>query len=218
MINAVIFDFDGLLVDTEIISYQIYAEILSGFGYTFSMEEYAQAYSGKTEIRNVTHLIETYRLPWTLEEGQKQVSLIEKRLLAQGVALKPGAKELLSFLKQNRCKIALATSSTADRALSILSEHSVVNYFDEFVFAGDIQKGKPDPEGFLKACEKLGEKPENCLILEDSEAGIQAANAAKIAVICIPDMKKPDQQLLKQTAAVLNSLDEVIQYLSEQNR
>lgn len=215
MINAVIFDFDGLLVDTEIVSYQVYVEILTKFGHTLSIEDYAQTYSGKTEINNVTHLIETYQLPWTLEEGLMQVSLIEKRLLAQGVALKPGAKELLLFLKQNRCKAALATSSTAGRALPILNAHSAADFFDEFIFAGDIQKGKPDPEGFLKACEKLGERPENCLVLEDSEAGIQAANAAGIPVICIPDMKRPSQQRLDQTAAVLDSLDQVIQYLSE---
>lgn len=216
MIGAVIFDFDGLLVDTEIISYQIYVEILTGFGHTLSMEDYAQTYSGKTEIKNVTHLIETYRLPLTLEEGLKQVSLIENRLLGQGVLLKPGAKELLLFLKENHYKTALATSSTADRAFPILNAHNTANYFDEFVFAGDIQKGKPDPEGFLKACEKLGEKPESCLVLEDSEAGIQAANAAGIPVICIPDMKRPDQGLLDQAAAVLDSLDQVIQYLSEE--
>ena len=213
MVKAVIFDFDGLLVDTEVIAYQIYKEILNEFGYEFSIEEYAQTYSGKTEIKNVTQLIKQYRLPWTLEEGIQKVLRIEKRLLARGAALKGGAMDLLPFLKENGYKIALATSSKADRALSILNEHGITNYFGEFVFAEDIQKGKPDPEVFLKACEKLGERPEDCLVLEDSEAGIQAANAADIPVICIPDMKKPDQQLLDRTAAVLDSLDQVIQYL-----
>lgn len=218
MTKAVIFDLDGLLVDTEIVSYQIYKELLCKFGYEFAVEDYARTYSGKTEIRNVTCLIGAYHLPWTLEEGLEKVSLVEKRLLTQGTALKRGARELLSFLKKNGYKTALATSSTADRAFLILGEHDAAGCFDEFVFAGDIKKGKPDPEVFLKACEKLGERPENCLVLEDSEAGIQAANAADIPVICIPDMKKPEQRFLEQTAAVLNSLDEVIPYLSEEEK
>ena len=213
MIKAVIFDLDGLLIDSEIISYKIYKEILHQFGYDFSMEEYAQNFSGKTEVKNVTNLIDTYNLPWSVEIGLNNVLKIEREFLAEGVVLKTGAKELLSYLKNKCFKIAIASSSTKDRALTILRQHNIIEYFHEFVFGYEVEKGKPDPDIFLKACDKLSVKPEECLVLEDSEAGIQAAYSANIPVICIPDMKVPNQYYLNMTKTVLGSLEEVIYYL-----
>ena len=189
MIKAVIFDLDGLLIDSEIVSYKIYKEILNQFGHSFSIEEYAQNFSGKTEVKNVTNLIDTYNLPWTVEVGLENV------------------------LKDNNLKIAIASSSTRDRALTILRQHNIVGYFDEFVFGNEVEKGKPNPDIFLKACDKISENPEECLVLEDSESGIQAAYSANIPVICIPDMKVPNQRYLNMTKAVLSSLEEVIYYL-----
>ena len=81
MINAVIFDLDGLLIDSEIISYKIYKEILYPFGYDFTIEEYAQNFSGKTEVKNITNLIDIYSLPWTVEEGLNNFSKIENKFI-----------------------------------------------------------------------------------------------------------------------------------------
>ena len=213
MIKSVIFDLDGLLIDSEIISYKIYKEILQQFGHNFSIEEYTQNFSGKTEVKNVTNLIDTYSLPWTIEIGLNNVSKIENKFISQGVDLKDGAKELLAYLKDKNFKIAIASSSTKDRALTILRQHNIIEYFDEFVFGNEVEKGKPNPDIFLKVCDKLSEKPEKCLVLEDSEAGIQSAYSANIPVICIPDMKVPNQHYLNMTKAVLSSLEEVIYYL-----
>ena len=81
MIKAVIFDLDGLLLDTEIISYQIYKDILDEYGYEYS-EEYVKDYCGKTEIINVTNLIETYNLPFDVEEGLQKVLAYEDKILS----------------------------------------------------------------------------------------------------------------------------------------
>ena len=156
-VNAIIFDLDGLLVDTEIISYQIYKEMLEPFGYSFTKEEYAQGYSGKTGIVNMTNIISKYQLPYSIDEGMKIEEDIENRLLANGVALKKGAKELLVYLKENHYKIGLATSSTKNRAMLILQQHNIENYFDAFTFGFEVEKGKPNPDIFLKTAEKLNE-------------------------------------------------------------
>lgn len=214
-VKAVIFDLDGLLVETEIISYQIYKLMLEPFGYSFTKEEYAQGYSGKTGIENMNNIISKYHLPYSLEEGLKIEEDIENQLLANGVMLKRGAKELLAYLKENHYKIGLATSSTKDRALLILHQHNIENYFDAFTFGFEVEKGKPNPDIFLKAAEKLNEVSQNCLVLEDSEAGIQASYSAKIPVICIPDMKYPAEEFLDKTYCVLSSLDKVIDILSK---
>lgn len=218
MTKAVIFDLDGLLVDTELISFKIYKEILAEIGHEFSLEEYAQKFSGKTELQNIRYLIENYYLPWTVEYGFEKVVEIENGFIAQGVDLKRGARELLSFLKAHQYKIAMASSIIEERALNILRQHDIVDYFDEFVFGYEVKKGKPAPDIFLRACEKIGENPEDCLVLEDSEAGIEAAFSAKIPVICIPDMKVPNPRYLDMTSATLSSLAEVIPYLSSKNK
>lgn len=139
---------------------------------------------------------------------------VENRLLAKGIDLKRGAKELLTYLKEKNYNIAIASSSTEERALNILKQHNIKEYFDKLVFGYEVEKGKPSPDIFLKACEKLGEIPQNCLVLEDSEMGILSAYSANIPVICIPDMKIPKKEFLDKTVSVLNSLDEVILFLS----
>ena len=128
-----------------------------------------------------------------------------------------GAGELLSYLRQRGYGTAVASSSTRDRALNLLDRHGVTEYFHQFVFAGEVEQGKPAPDVFLKACEKLGRAPGDCLVLEDSGAGIQAAHAAGIPVICVPDLKTPERRFLDMTAAVCPSLWEVIPFLEERS-
>ena len=107
------------------------------------------------------------------------------------VRLKPGGAALLAWLKARGVTVVLATSSKRDRAVDILTRLGVVQYFDDMVFGTEIERGKPYPDIFLKAAEKAHAAPADCLVLEDSEAGIQAAHAAGIDVICVPDMKTP---------------------------
>ena len=213
MKKAVIFDLDGLLIDSEIISYKMYADLLQKHNLRFTLDTYARQYSGKNEVTNMQNLIFTYHLPITLEQGLSYVSALEKEYFAKGVPLKPGARELLRFLKHSKVKILLASSSTRERALFVLAQNGIESYFDTMVFGPEIEHGKPAPDIFIKAREKSGEASGDCLVLEDSEAGIRAAYAAGIDVICIPDMKRPDGAFLSAAAAVLPSLLDVPAWL-----
>ncbi len=215
MIKAVIFDLDGLLIDSEVISYQLYQEVLSKYGYSFTIEDYAQNYSGKTELGNMQAIVNNYQLPISVQEGLDYTLLREKEIFIKGVSLKPGAIELLDYLKKNRYKTALASSSTKDRALNALVQHGIESCFDGMVFGTEVEKGKPNPDIFLKACEKINADPEDCLVLEDSEAGIQASYSARIPVICVPDVKKPTIKFQEMTEIILPSLLEVIHYLDK---
>ena len=114
--------------------------------------------------------------------------------------------------------VVLATSSKRDRAVDILTRLGVVQYFDDMVFGTEIERGKPYPDIFLKAAEKAHAAPADCLVLEDSEAGIRAAHAAGIDVICVPDMKTPAAEFQQMTAAVLKSLDDVQAWLTQPAR
>ena len=213
MKKAVIFDLDGLLIDSEIISYNMYADLLRKYQFRFSLERYARQYSGKNEVTNMQNLVFTYHLPITVEQGLAYVDALEKEYFAKGVPLKPGARELLRFLKRSKVKILLASSSTRERALFVLAQNGIEDYFDAMVFGPEIERGKPAPDIFIKAREKSGEASADCLVLEDSEAGLRAAYAAGIDVICIPDMKRPDGAFLSVAAAVLPSLLDVPMWL-----
>ena len=211
--DAVIFDLDGLLADTEIISLKVYQELLKDFGIPFTEETYSREYSGHREEENVQRFLDTYDLPWNFNQTLAKVYELEAQILAQGVNLKKGAKNLLTYLQKEGVPIALATSSVESRAKMILDSNGILSLFDHLVFAKDVKRSKPYPDIFLKACSDLNVLPENCLVLEDSEAGIEAASRAGIPVICIPDLKIPAQSFLNKTEQVFQDLDAVRDYL-----
>ena len=211
--EAVIFDLDGLLADTEIISLKVYQELLKDFGIPFTEETYSREYSGHREEENVQRFLDTYDLPWNFDQTLEKVYELEARILAKGVNLKKGAKNLLAFLQREGIPIALATSSVESRVRMILDSNGILSLFDYLVFAKDVKRSKPYPDIFLKACRDLNVLPENCLVLEDSEAGIEAAYRAGIPVICIPDLKIPAQSFLNKTEQVFQDLDAVRDYL-----
>ena len=211
--EAVIFDLDGLLADTEIISLKVYQELLKDFGIPFTEEIYSREYSGHREEENVQRFLDTYDLPWNFDQTLEKVYELEARILTKGVNLKKGAKSLLAFLQREGIPIALATSSVESRARMILDSNGILSLFDHLVFAKDVKRSKPYPDIFLKACSDLNVLPENCLVLEDSEAGIEAAYRAGIPVICIPDLKMPAQSFLNKTEQVFQDLDAVRDYL-----
>lgn len=216
-INTVIFDMDGLLIDSEPIWYQMYQKMLKTHGYDFLLEDYTHSYSGRVLLEILTEFKERFNLPYVPKEETERFFAWEEEYIERGIPLKKGAKELLSFLKENQYKILLATSSAPKRAHKILEKNQVLHYFDDMAFGTEVKRGKPNPDIFLKACEKAGEAPDHCLVLEDSEAGIRAAYAAGIPVICVPDLKKPEKTCEEMTECLAPSLLDVIEYLKEED-
>ena len=214
MIKTVIFDLDGLLVNSELMTYEFYKRILAEKEIDFPLKTYTDVYCGRTAVRNLTELIENYDLPFDVEKGLELTHEAEKEYLStKGVPLKKGAKELLDFLKNKDYGIYLASSSGKERAHTILSGNGIDGYFDGGVFGDEIEHSKPAPDVFLKAKEKAGARAEECLVLEDSDAGIHAAYAAGIPVICIPDLKQPSEESRKMAKLVLPSLLDVKEML-----
>lgn len=218
MINTVIFDLDGLLADTEKVWYQVFKKMLAEYGHEFSLEEYTQNHSGKKIVDNIRLMKERYHLPFACEEGVAQAIAAEGEYVEQGVSLRPGADALLEYLHKNKYKIVLGTSSRRPRAERILKQNQIDHYFDAIISGYDVERGKPFPDVFLKSAEAVGAQPQEALVLEDSEAGIQAAYAAGISVICVPDLKEPQPEAAEKTVGVLPSLREVIDYLEEDRK
>ena len=215
MLKAVIFDMDGLMVDTEIISYLCYKKIIESYGYTFSKEEYIERYPGKTLVHSLNYIKDYYHIDFDVNEKILEFRRYDYELIDQGVQLKKGLITLLKYLKTQHYKTIIATSSTKERAMKMLSQFDILRYFDDMICGNEVTQGKPSPEIFLKACEKINVLPEEALVLEDSEAGIEAAYNGNIDVICIPDLKMPNDYHILMCNKVLSSLEEVIEYIPQ---
>ncbi len=217
MIKAVIFDMDGLMFDSERLTYQCNVEILKEKNLTMS-EDFYKTLLGKTIIMATQLMHEEYGEDFPVKEHiQKVHQLLHKKMHEDGVPKKEGLVELLKYLKENDYLTIVATSSDRHRVDDILNVADVAQYYHDSICGNEVTKGKPDPEIFLKACQKLGVEPHEALVLEDSEAGIQAAYNASIPVICIPDMKYPEEKIENLTERIFQSLYEVIDYLEEKN-
>ena len=217
MIKAIIFDLDGLLIDSEPIAYGILQDMVKPYGGFITLEDYTANYLGRT-VRTGMHTIATdYNIPVDEEELFKLYLKLEEERVTQGIPLKKGGKELLSYLKENGYKMIVASSSMRKRAENILEYHGIDHYFDDMVFGYEVENSKPHPDIFLKACEKLGVGTNEAIVLEDSESGIQASFSANIPVICIPDLKLPEKEFLDKASFVFDSLLDVIDYLEKNN-
>ena len=215
MIKAVIFDMDGLIIDSEEISYACYNSLLEKENLTLSKELYTQ-FLGKS-VENGFHLIEdNYHIHIDVEKALIEFKdIMQKMVEERGVPLKDGLIELLDYLQDNNYKTIIATSSNLTRVHQLL-DNEIFSRFDDIICGDEVTNGKPNPEVFLRACEKLGVQANEAIVLEDSEAGIQAAYDAQIPVICIPDLKYPQEEYINKTEIILQSLKEVIPYLEKE--
>lgn len=213
MIKAIIFDMDGLMIDSERVTFECYQEILKGMNLTMD-EEFYKTLLGKPLKGIYQRFYDVYGNDFPIEDVIKDVhALMAKRFETEGVPIKTGLKSLLEYLKENNYKTIVATSSNRDRVDTILSQAQITNYFDDSICGDEVTKGKPNPEVFLKSCQKLGVNVDEAIVLEDSEAGIQASYDAGIKVICIPDMKYPEKQYEEKTFKILKDLNGVTEYL-----
>lgn len=213
MIKAIIFDMDGLMIDSERVTFECYQEILKGMNLTMD-EEFYKTLLGKPLKGIYQRFYDVYGNDFPIEDVIKDVhALMAKRFETEGVPIKTGLKSLLEYLKENNYKTIVATSSNRERVDTILSQAQITDYFDDSICGDEVTKGKPNPEVFLKSCQKLGVNVDEAIVLEDSEAGIQASYDAGIKVICIPDMKYPEKQYEEKTFKILKDLNDVTEFL-----
>lgn len=216
MIKAVIFDLDGLLIDSEPLAYKSQNQVLQKYGKSFTLQEYIASYAGRPGKENARHLVDDYNLPISYEQSYEEYRAFSIEN-TKNVQLKYGAVELIDYLRKNNYEVCLGTSSSKLRAEAILNLHGILNKFDSIITSDNVKHGKPEPDIFLAAVESLGFKADECLVLEDSKAGIEAANRGKVPAIFIPDLRKADDEVKSKTVAVLDSLNDVIAYLKEHN-
>lgn len=186
--ELVIFDMDGLMFDTGQLSYRAYLESAKHFDFTVNHSVYYYL-TGRTDSDIREKMRELYGEDAPISEWRDKINLIRKRILSEEkrVFKKKGLLELLEFLKNNNYKIALASSSSREKIEYYFKIEDMPDIFDIIVAGDEVNAGKPNPEIFLKACEKANVMPEHALVLEDSVIGIKAALQGIIRPFLIPD-------------------------------
>src|SRR5881227_2067822 len=209
MLSAIIFDLDGVLADSEPWWNQIDAKLLAEYGVTYRGEHH-QKVVGVSYRFAVEFYKKAFGLSVPTEKIMRRRGEIATDFFANRVGLFPNVEEVLQELRQMKLRLAVATSSVGASARPFLDRHQLTGFFDVIVTGEEIERGKPAPDIYLRAAEKLGVPAGACLVIEDALSGIAAGKAAKMRVAAIPDTRFVDaREYEKQADYMLKDLSEI---------
>lgn len=210
MIKGILFDMDGLMIDTESLLTRFWCESANSLGYPMTPEH----------VLGIRSLASKYAIPhlksifgedfdyWAVRS--KRIELMNAYISEHGIEKKKGLDELLSYIKSVGLKCAVCTATDLQRTTLYLEKIGVLAEFDELVCGDMIKNGKPSPDIYLAGAEKLGLAPQECVALEDSPNGIESAHSAGCIPVMVPDLSLPEDNMLPKIHAVCEDLEKVI--------
>ena len=215
MIKAVIFDVDGTLLDTERIYMQAWKDAAAELGYEITDELLR-----KTRAINVKEAARIFESEigngFSYDKTRAvRVRIAEEIIHRESPILKPGVTELLAFLQRKDIRLSAASSTNLKGTQAHLAESGILDPFEVVVGGDMVTKGKPNPDIFLKAAELLHLAPQECIVVEDSPAGIRAAHAAGMKAVLVPDQAAITQEIIDLADVVLESLLEMPAYIEK---
>ncbi len=210
MVRAVIFDMDGVLIDTEKHYNIAWCEAAKQAGYTDFTREHAlmlRSCDARAASKMMKGIFGEQFDYFAIREIRR--TIVAKRLAKYGLEKKPGLDEILAFLHKKGIKTAVATATPLELTLRHLEKIGVKDQFDKIVSAKQVENGKPAPDVYLYACEQIGEQPKDCIAVEDSPNGIRSAYAAGCMPVMVPDLTEPDEELKPLLYAVVKTLADI---------
>ncbi|HEX3016983.1 MAG TPA: HAD family phosphatase [Caproicibacter sp.] len=213
MIQAVIFDMDGLMFNTEQLTKDIWDELGKGLGYENVSAVMPETMGVRLDLSAgifKRHFGDDFPHAKFIEEYRVR---FDEKLKSEGVPVKPGLFELLDYLKKEGYICAVASSTSRKRVMRYFEETGVTGYFKKIICGDMVEKSKPDPQIYLTAATEIGVEPKDCMVLEDSPNGCLAAYRAGMAAVMVPDQVQPDEKLQSMLFARVDSLKDVIPLL-----
>ncbi|KPL82051.1 hypothetical protein SE15_13100 [Thermanaerothrix daxensis] len=208
-VKALLFDLDGLLVDSEPLSRRAWNEVIARVGHTLSDEVFMQMVGrSESEVRTLFERVFGPDFPFERVTRLRQAHFLEA-LAREGVPPKPGAHDLLAYVTRRGLAKAVASSTSRAMAEAKLRSAGLRDFFEVIVTGEDVPRAKPAPDLFLEAARRLNLPPEACVVLEDSSVGVQAAHAAGMRCILIPDVQPLSAEIVNLATWQLRSLAEV---------
>ncbi len=215
MSRAVIFDMDGVIFDSERLVLDCWKEIAEQY-HIQGIEEACMECLGVNTRQTEEIMARRYGADFPYRRYAKEASMLfHSRYDGGRLWKKRGIEELLMYLKEQKAKLAVASSTRQEMVQKELREGGLLAYFDVVIGGDRVERSKPAPDIFLMACEQLGAVPETTYVIEDSYNGIRAAHAANMIPIMVPDLVKPTEEIRKLAREVFPSLVEVKEYFGQ---
>ena len=205
-IHGVLFDMDGLVVDTEKLFTRFWVEASQFYGFPMTRQQALgmralSGTAGEKQLHSYFGPCADYR-----RIRAKRIELMDAFISSNGVEPKPGIRELLEYLQERQIPCAITSSSPVERIRRYLEPLGLYGYFDKILSGHDVPNGKPAPDIYIYAAKKLGLNPEECLVLEDSPTGLLAAYRAGCIPVMVPDQDQPDEETRQRAYAVVENL------------
>ena len=207
--NAVVFDMDGVIFDSERLVLECWEEI----GAKYHLEGMREAFLpciGTNDVKTREIVLEHYGVDFPYDEFRRESSLLYHSIVDQGgLPVKVGVQELLSYLTENDILIAVASSTRLEVVTQELKQAGLYDCFSVVMGGDQLKRSKPEPDIYLMTCEKLGTRPANAYAIEDSYNGIRSAYSAGMKPIMVPDMLPPTEEMRQKSVIVLDNLLQV---------
>lgn len=214
MLKAIIFDMDGLMIDSEPFHHKAFDKVFREYGKELTIEDNNKYFVGISDIDAAKEMIVRYQLPISPEELVERKQKAYRVLIANEITSQPGLMELLQKLQEYGYKKAIASSSMLSEIELVMNTLKINKYIDIYCSAQEVKHGKPAPDLFLLAAQRLGIEPALCLVLEDAQSGMNAAKNAGMKCYIIPSRETKGKDFSEATR-VLDSLNEVFENIKK---